>query len=122
MSLSQLEYDKSIHFYDEIMNSFNMDFSLYEDLIETLKPQSILELGCGMGRLFPIFMKEAKEITGVDLSDEMVSKGRKYYVSYDTGNTSVEFINADICSFKNNQKYDLIVLALSVLKHLSSDV
>lgn len=121
MNISKLEYNQSTHFYDEIMNSFQMDFSLYEDLIEILKPKSVLELGCGMGRLFPIFMREAKEVTGVDLSSEMISEGNKYYASCNTGKTSVKLINGNMCSFKSNKKYDLVVLALSVLKHLSTD-
>ncbi|NEP58079.1 MAG: class I SAM-dependent methyltransferase [Symploca sp. SIO2G7] len=104
------------------MNSFKMDFSLYEDLVEILKPKSILELGCGMGRLFPIFLTEAKEITGIDLSDEMIDRGRKYYAEHKVGNTSIKFVNTDMCSFKTNKKYDLIVFALSVLKHLSTDI
>lgn len=122
MSLSKSEYNKSAYFYDEIMNSFKMDFSLYEDLIEIVKPQSILELGCGMGRLFPIFMKEAKEITGIDLSDELIDKGEKYFKVNNVNNAKIEFINTDMCSFKMNKKYDLIVFALSVLKHLKTDI
>ncbi len=103
------------------MNSFKMDFSFYEDLVEILKPKSVLELGCGMGRLFPIFMKEAKEIVGVDVSDEMLLKGKKYCETHGVGNTVIEFLNTDMHSFKKDRKYDLIVFALSVLKHLSSD-
>ncbi|MBC6481690.1 MAG: class I SAM-dependent methyltransferase [Hormoscilla sp. GM7CHS1pb] len=121
MKLSKSEYNKSSYFYDEIMNEFKMYFSLYEDLVEILKPKSVLELGCGMGRLFWIFMKEAKEITGIDLSDEMISQGRKYYAEHKVENAIVEFVNTDMCSFQLNKKYDLIVFALSVLKHLSTD-
>ena len=95
MSLSKSEYNRSTYFYDEIMNSFKMDFSLYEDLIEILKPKSVLELGCGMGRLFPIFIKEAKEITGVDLSDKMIAQGRKYYADHKVENRIIEFINTE---------------------------
>ena len=121
MSLSKLEYNKSTYFYNEIMNSFKMDFSLHEDLIDILKPKSVLEVGCGMGRLFPIFMKSATEITGVDLSDDMISKGESYYKNNNIKDIEIEFINADMCSFETNKKYDLIVFALSVLKHVPSD-
>lgn len=75
-----------------------------------------------MGRLFPIFMKSAQEITGVDLSNEMVAQGRKYYAEHNTENITIELINTDMCSFKSDKKYDLIVFALSVLKHLKTDV
>lgn len=102
------------------MNSFQMDFSLYEDLVEILKPKSVLELGCGMGRLFPIFAQSTNEIVGIDISDELLSKGRKHCADYINKNVTVSFVNADMCSFKSNRKYDMVVFALSVLKHLSS--
>lgn len=121
MSKSKAEYNRSTHFYKEVMDSFQMDFSLYEDLIEVLKPKSILELGCGMGRLFPLFMKEADIITGVDLSDGMVKKGRSLYSDKENDNTHIEFICGDMCFVNTNKKYDLIVLALSVLKHLQTN-
>jgi len=66
-------------------------------------------------------MKEAKEITGVDLSDKMIAQGRKYYAEHNVSNTRIEFIHTDMRSFKINKKYDLIVFALSVLKHLKTD-
>jgi len=122
MNTSELEYNKATFFYSEIMNSFKMDFSLYEDLVEVIKPKSVLELGCGMGRLFPIFMKEAEVITGVDLSDKMIDNGRRYFDIHNYKRKNIEFICADICSFDANRKYDLIVVALSVLKHLATDM
>ncbi len=106
MSLSQSEYNQSTYFYDQIMNSFKIDFSLDEDLIEILKPKSILELGCGMGRLFPIFMKKAKDITGICLSNKMIAQGRKYYTEYNFKNTMFELINTDLYSYKPNKKYN----------------
>lgn len=118
---SKKEYNISSYFYSEIMNSFQMDFSLYEDLISILKPESVLELGCGMGRLFPIFLKEAKTVTGVDVSDEMLRKGREYFKTHPYNSATVEFFNADMCTFKSDRKYDLIVFSLSVLKHLNDD-
>ncbi len=120
MSLSKSEYDRSAYFYDEIMNSFKMDFSFYRDLTEILKPKSILEPGCGMGRLFPMFMPEAKAITGLDLSDSMLSQGRRYYAECHDEQVQIEFIHADMCAYEIDKKYDLIVFALSVLKHLDT--
>ncbi|MDJ1183173.1 class I SAM-dependent methyltransferase [Roseofilum casamattae] len=118
---SELEYDKAAFFYDEIMNAFIMDFSFYNDLVEILKPDSVLELGCGMGRLFSIFLKTANVVTGIDLSEEMLAEGRKYFADRTPDNAVTEFIQADIRSFSLERKYDLIVMALSVLKHLSSE-
>ncbi|AFY36839.1 Methyltransferase type 11 [[Leptolyngbya] sp. PCC 7376] len=117
-NISQLEYDASSHFYDVIMNGFQMDFSLYEDLTAILKPESVLELGCGMGRLFPIFEQTANHICGVDLSDNLLTQGREFYVNRNNQDITVSFVKENMCSFQENRQYDLIVFALSVLKHL----
>lgn len=117
-NISQLEYDASSHFYDEIMNGFQMDFSLYKDLTAILKPESVLELGCGMGRLFPIFEESAKHICGVDLSDNLLAQGREFYAQRDLGKTTVSFVKENMCTFQGDRQYDLIIFALSVLKHL----
>ncbi|KOR27302.1 hypothetical protein TI03_07185, partial [Achromatium sp. WMS1] len=121
MNLSKTEYNKATFFYEEIMNAFKMDFSLYADLVDILEPKSVLEFGCGMGRLFSIFAKTANFITGVDLSDEMLATGRKDFAKYGFKNTVAEFCKADMRSFKGSRKYDLVVMALSVLKHLPTD-
>lgn len=117
-NLSQLEYDASSHFYDAIMNGFQMDFSLYEDLATILKPKSILELGCGMGRLFPLFEQTANYICGVDLSDGLLAKGRAFYADRKPQDLSVSFIKENMCTFQGDRQYDLVIFALSVLKHL----
>ncbi len=51
----------------------------------------------------------------------MIAQGRKYYSEHNSNNVIIEFINTDMCSFEINHKYDLIVFALSVLKHLKTD-
>ena len=121
MRSNNSEYCRAAFFYDEIMNSFNMDFSLYEDLLDILEPESILEVGCGMGRLFTLFARKAKFITGIDLSEEMLAEGRRYFAENNPSDTVIEFCKADMCSFSTGRKYDLIVMALSVLKHLQTN-
>lgn len=121
MGLNKTEYCRAAFFYDEIMNSLNMDFSLYKDLVEILEPESILEVGCGMGRLFTLFAQKAKFITGIDLSEEMLAEGRKYFAENIPSDTVIEFSKADMCSFSTGRKYNMIVMALSVLKHLKTN-
>ncbi len=74
-----------------------------------------------MGRLFPTFVDGATEIVGVDISDELLLKGKQYFEKNSVDNTDIQFVNGNMCSFANNKKYDLIVFALSVLKHLAND-
>ncbi|MBK9564517.1 MAG: class I SAM-dependent methyltransferase [Saprospiraceae bacterium] len=47
-----------------------------------LSQKNILELGCGSGRLFPTFIQEGVEnITGIDISDEMILKAKTKHPS-----------------------------------------
>lgn len=86
-----------------------------------LEPESILEVGCGMGCLFPLLAQKTKFITGIDLSGEMLAEGRQYFADHGPDDTIVEFHQADMRSFSTGRKYDLIIMALSVLKHLRTD-
>jgi len=121
MESKKSEYCRATFFYREIMNAFNMDFSLYEDLVKLIKPESVLEIGCGMGRLFKVFEQKTKFITGIDLNEEMINQGRKYFAENNLNDTVVEFCKADIRSFSTGRQYDMIVIALSALKHLKTN-
>lgn len=41
----------------------------------------MLEIGCGIGRLFPGFIEMFAEVWGVDVSEEMIKQGSKLHVS-----------------------------------------
>lgn len=113
MENTKNEYNKSIEFYTKIINSFSADFNLYKSIVETLKPQSVLELGCGSGRLFQLFINKIPEIYGIDISVEMLKKGSENY-------PNVNFINADIVNFQLNKKFDLIIISNGLLKHFEN--
>lgn len=56
------------------------DYSVLSDLIDDLKPCSILDAGCGTGRLFPLYIeKKLVDITGVDISYAALSIAKKEF-------------------------------------------
>jgi 2-polyprenyl-3-methyl-5-hydroxy-6-metoxy-1,4-benzoquinol methylase len=110
----QKEYDVAITFYEKIISQFRADLSYYAALIRATKPKNILELGCGSGRLFPTFIQEGVEnITGIDISDEMILKAK-------TKHPSLNVNQGDILDFKSQEKFDLIVISNSLLKHIET--
>lgn len=111
MNLTETEYNKSTEFYTSILDLFNADFILYQSVINTLRPHSILELGCGSGRLFPLYINKIPVIYGIDISQEMLNKAALKF-------PSVQLVNSDIVGFKLPLKFDLIVLSNSLLKHI----
>lgn len=111
---TQKEYDVAIQFYENIISKFNADFPYYTALLKVLQPKSVLELGCGSGRLFPLYLKEGiAKIVGIDLSHEMVKQAEKKY-------PSVQVYQGDIANYVLDEKFDLVVISNSLLKHIEA--
>lgn len=115
MHISKNEYNISVEFYSKILNSFVADFKLYEILIRLLNPSKLLELGCGSGRLFStyLFVKSTIQITGIDISEEMIIAAKLKY-------PNEKLVVGNICNYKFHEKFDLIVISNALLKHLRS--
>ena len=78
--------------------------------------ENCLEIGCGTGKNTEWIITKAKDVTSLDLSDEMLAKA-----SQKISSDIVQFIQADITdewTFANKQ-YDLITFSL-VLEHIEN--
>ncbi len=83
-------------------------------VLENIHFNSCLEIGCGTGKNTEWLITKAKQITAVDLSDEMLAKAKEKISS-----EIVQFIQADITfdwSFSKIQ-YELVTFSL-VLEHI----
>lgn len=75
-----------------------------------------LEIGCGTGKNTTWLMEKAKQVTAIDLSEEMLAKAKEKITS-----SRVQFIQADITTdwtFRNGL-YDLVTFSL-VLEHIDN--
>ena len=75
---------------------------------------NVLEIGCGTGKNTEWFIEKAKEVTAIDLSNEMLARAKEKNTS-----GKVEFIQADITfpwTFTGKQ-YDIVSFSL-VLEHI----
>ena len=103
---------------------YNKKFKLQEQmLIDYLKKNisfsTVLEVGCGFGRITKLLLSnfpEIAEYVAVDLSPEQIVNAKKYVLGVDKRAT-LEFVVSDIQSLKINSKYDLVV-APEVLLHI----
>ncbi|MGF2411805.1 class I SAM-dependent DNA methyltransferase [Ferruginibacter sp.] len=77
---------------------------------------SCLEIGCGTGKNTAWLISKAKEITAIDLSEEMLAKAKEKI-----NTAAVEFIKADITGTWNfaTKQYELITFSL-VLEHIQN--
>jgi SAM-dependent methyltransferase len=112
-SLSRQEYNASIKFYDKIINTFNADFILYKSAIQSLTPKTLLEVGCGMGRLFLLY-QGISEIYGMDISEEMIACGKEKF-------PDIHLFVDDMRTFHLNKKMDMIVVSNALLKHIEKE-
>jgi SAM-dependent methyltransferase len=79
---------------DEIHTCWGLekqDFMIVSNIISTLEPRSILDIGCGSGRLFSLYLeKDIVDITGVDISHVALSIAKKEYPQVTTICSSLE--------------------------------
>jgi SAM-dependent methyltransferase len=80
-------------------------------------PARILDLCCGTGQLARTFLDLGHPVTGVDLSEEMLSHARRNAGPHlDTGRAT--FVQADASSFELADSYALVVSTFDALNHL----
>jgi len=85
-------------------------------ILPDIKFDNCLEIGCGTGKNTEYLITKAKQVTAVDLSNEMLAKARQ---KINTDN--VQFIQTDIkddWTFVTKQ-YDLVTFSL-VLEHIEN--
>ena len=121
------------YFYQEDLSNFNDGMPLnkqyiieHEDVLfddfelskDFLLNKSVLEIGCGVGRLVPMFLKHSCDYTGLEYN--------KWASNFVTNCFNVQVINEDFmkCSFENKyeNKFD-IVFCIHTLEHfIDSDI
>ena len=75
----------------------------------------VLELACGTGNYAVTLSKPEVEISGLDISDEMLHAAER---RAEEQHTETNLINADMRSFELNQTFSLIFVAGNSLQHL----
>lgn len=97
-----------------------MQENMLIDHLKSLSPfHSVLEVGCGFGRITKLIFENfpsIKEYLAVDLSPEQIEEAEKY-VGDGIDRNILKFMATEIQSLDLNVKYDL-VLSVSVLLHI----
>lgn len=111
-------YDLLARFYETEHSSFQEDFPLYERYAKILKG-SILEIGCGTGRITAHLARQGFKVTGMDISAPMLE------IANEKRNTlalevSLTFIQEDMCSFQLSEFFKMIIVPLGTFNHLLS--
>ncbi|MGM0432972.1 MAG: class I SAM-dependent DNA methyltransferase [Spirochaetota bacterium] len=108
-----MNYERIAHIYDTIMD----DYSWCEPVLHQLLPaelgenSSVLELGCGTGRILELLRKKFSDLNGIDISERMLEHARR---RIPTGT----FYRMDMCDFTIDRKFDLILCMFDTINHL----
>ena len=103
--------------YDAMYASFidySDEFSFYSNILKAYGKESVLEIGCGSGRLAEYFINSKHNYTGIDLSLDMVnlSKAR---------NPKGQFIQANITDFNLNKTVESILITGRTTSYLDTN-
>ena len=106
---------------------YNKNFELQEKiLIDHLSSSSfstVLEVGCGFGRITKLLLSNFLNITeylAIDLSPDQIENAKEFIrpsIETKEKNLNINFMVSDIQSFQIQKKYDLVI-ASEVLMHV----
>jgi SAM-dependent methyltransferase len=113
-------YDLLAPFYDEVNK--DIDYSLWADFIEKIiereyrlgKPELILDLACGTGRMTRELARRGYDMTGVDNSVEMLDIARNSSAEYD-----ILWLCQDMSEFELYGTVDVTVSCLDSINHIT---
>jgi ubiquinone/menaquinone biosynthesis C-methylase UbiE len=103
--------------YDTNLNKTrDLEARSLRSMLADMAFDSCLEIGCGTGKNTVWLIEKAKQVTAVDLSEEMLAKAREKISS-----PKVNFIQADITKPWHfiNSSFDLVTFSL-VLEHIEN--
>ncbi len=99
---------------DEKWGTIRHDYALLSRIISSSKPRRILDIGCGSGRLFPLYNDlKINEVVGIDISNKAlkIANSRYSYSNIKTYNQHILDLNFPIHYFD-------LVISNRVLQHI----
>lgn len=101
-------------YYDAFTTQTN-DIEFYKSLID--KGATVLELGCGTGRVSFELSEIASEIVAVDVAQVMLDQAKAQ-----RSKENIEYIKADITDLKLGRQFDYLIAPFRVMQALETDV
>lgn len=108
-------YVNFAYYYDQLID--DAFYQAYVKRIDNInKFKNIIDLGCGSGRLCFMLKRADNEVSGVDLSAEMLMMAQNYNLEHQCG---VYFFNENLTQLTLNKNYyDLVTCTLDTLNYI----
>lgn len=117
-----MSYGKFATIYDELMKEAPYDdwVSLVTRITKDnqMKAPKLIDLGCGTGEISVRLAKQDYQVTGVDLSDEMLSIASQ---KANESNQQIQFVQQDLRTLESNTKYDMALCFCDVLNYITEE-
>ncbi|HEY7626261.1 MAG TPA: class I SAM-dependent methyltransferase, partial [Ilumatobacteraceae bacterium] len=78
------------------------------DLVASFGPSSVLDAGCGMGRVAIELRRRGIDVVGTDLDDDLLDYARR-------ADPSIEWVCADLAALRLDRRFDVVVMAGNVM-------
>lgn len=104
-------------YYDQLY--YDKDYNAETDYLVNLinnyytGAKSIIDLGCGTGKHAKLLAKKGFEVTGIDLSEEMIAIAKQ--------NSTIDFHLGDIANFSLDKKFDVALSIFHVFSYLTDN-
>lgn len=105
-----LNSERYCQFYDMEMADFHDDFTFYQERIKI--PGSVLELGCGSGRLCRQLAATGADITGIDLSLSMLRLAGLQ------SRPNISYVCMDMTALALSMQFDTVIIPYHTLNLL----
>lgn len=109
-------YNGFAQFYDCLTE--NVDYEVRSDYISNFFSEygnggkKLLDLACGTGSFSNIFEQKGFDVTGIDLSSDMLTIAK-------SKSPNISFVNADMTEFSFAEKFDFCICMLDSINHLT---
>lgn len=101
------DYAGETHFLEQIFKTFG-----------TLRTQTILSLGCGTGTYERLLVHDGYQVTGIDLSQEMLAIAKK--IAEHEG-LDMDLRHADARSFRIKKKFDAVIALFNIIGYQTTN-
>ena len=105
--------------YDLLYNDVTEDIAMYIELLKNYK--TILEFGCGTGRITLPLATNNHYIEAVELSAQMLNKLKSKINNDKKLVNHINPILANMCNYKSTQKFDSIIIPLTSFNYLLTE-
>ncbi|GAB5417491.1 MAG: class I SAM-dependent methyltransferase [Crocinitomicaceae bacterium] len=109
--------NRSRYFEEQKITTERYVIPYIESAVSITEDTEVLEIGCGEGgNLVSFVERKCKRIVGIDLAENKIENGRKYFASIE-GGERVALIYEDIYDTKGIGKFDIIIMR-DVIEHI----